>query len=85
MRFATRRLIGTVTVLLVVLPFLSAAPSVRAADPPALAPVPVEYRPGFETITERKIRAWIAFLASAGGAYITGQNIRVDGGITRSV
>ncbi len=27
----------------------------------------------------------IAFLASEGGAYITGQNIRVDGGITRSV
>jgi len=24
-------------------------------------------------------------LASEGGAYITGQNIRVDGGITRSV
>ncbi|HUU34922.1 MAG TPA: SDR family oxidoreductase [Vicinamibacterales bacterium] len=27
----------------------------------------------------------IAFLASEGAAYITGQNIRVDGGITRSV
>jgi NAD(P)-dependent dehydrogenase (short-subunit alcohol dehydrogenase family) len=27
----------------------------------------------------------IAFLASPGGGYITGQNIRVDGGITRSV
>lgn len=27
----------------------------------------------------------ISFLASAGAAYITGQNIRVDGGITRSV
>jgi len=27
----------------------------------------------------------IAFLASAGAGYITGQNIRVDGGITRSV
>lgn len=27
----------------------------------------------------------IAFLASEGGGYITGQNIRVDGGITRSV
>lgn len=32
-----------------------------------------------------EIAATIAFLASEGGAYITGQNIRVDGGITRSV
>lgn len=34
---------------------------------------------------EAEIAATIAFLASEGGAYITGQNIRVDGGITRSV
>lgn len=32
-----------------------------------------------------EISATVAFLASAGAAYITGQNIRVDGGITRSV
>jgi len=32
-----------------------------------------------------EIAATIAFLASEGGAYITGQNIRVDGGITRAV
>ena len=32
-----------------------------------------------------EIGATIAFLASDGAAYITGQNIRVDGGITRSV
>ncbi|WP_170601522.1 SDR family oxidoreductase [Ruegeria arenilitoris] len=32
-----------------------------------------------------EIASLIAFLASEGGGYITGQNIRVDGGITRSV
>ena len=32
-----------------------------------------------------EISATIAFLASEGAGYITGQNIRVDGGITRSV
>jgi NAD(P)-dependent dehydrogenase (short-subunit alcohol dehydrogenase family) len=32
-----------------------------------------------------EIAATVAFLASEGGAYITGQNIRVDGGLTRSV
>jgi NAD(P)-dependent dehydrogenase (short-subunit alcohol dehydrogenase family) len=32
-----------------------------------------------------EIAATIAFLASEGAGYITGQNIRVDGGITRSV
>lgn len=32
-----------------------------------------------------EIAATIAFLASEGGAYITGQNIRVDGGITRAI
>ncbi len=32
-----------------------------------------------------EIAAVIALLASEGGGYITGQNIRVDGGITRSV
>lgn len=32
-----------------------------------------------------EIASVVAFLASSGGAYITGQNLRVDGGITRSV
>jgi NAD(P)-dependent dehydrogenase (short-subunit alcohol dehydrogenase family) len=32
-----------------------------------------------------EIAATISFLASEGAAYITGQNIRVDGGITRSI
>ena len=32
-----------------------------------------------------EVSALIAFLASDEAAYITGQNIRVDGGITRSV
>lgn len=33
----------------------------------------------------REIASVVAFLASEGGGYITGQNIRVDGGITRAV
>ena len=32
-----------------------------------------------------EIAATIAFLASDGAAYITGQNIRVDGGVTRAI
>lgn len=32
-----------------------------------------------------EVAATIAFLASEGAAYITGQNIRVDGGLTRAV
>lgn len=35
--------------------------------------------------TSEEIAATIAFLASDGAGYITGQNIKVDGGLTRSV
>ena len=35
--------------------------------------------------TSKEIAATIAFLASAGAGYITGQNIRVDGGLSRHV
>jgi NAD(P)-dependent dehydrogenase (short-subunit alcohol dehydrogenase family) len=35
--------------------------------------------------TSQEIAATIAFLASDGAAYITGQNIRVDGGLMRAV
>lgn len=35
--------------------------------------------------TSEEVAATIAFLASQGAAYITGQNIRIDGGITRGI
>jgi NAD(P)-dependent dehydrogenase (short-subunit alcohol dehydrogenase family) len=35
--------------------------------------------------TVKEVAATVAFLASEGGGYITGQNIRVDGGLTRAV
>jgi NAD(P)-dependent dehydrogenase (short-subunit alcohol dehydrogenase family) len=35
--------------------------------------------------TSEEVAATIAFLASEGAGYITGQNIRIDGGVTRAV
>ncbi|MCH2000129.1 SDR family oxidoreductase, partial [Achromobacter xylosoxidans] len=35
--------------------------------------------------TAEEVADLIAFLASDASSYITGQNIRIDGGITRSV
>ena len=35
--------------------------------------------------TSEEIAATIAFLASEGAGYITGQNLKVDGGVTRSI
>ena len=32
-----------------------------------------------------EVSSLVSYLASEGGAYITGQNIRIDGGLTRSV
>ena len=35
--------------------------------------------------TSEEVAAAIAFLASAEAAYITGQNLRVDGGVVRAL
>lgn len=35
--------------------------------------------------TSEEVAATIGFLVSEGGAYITGQNLRVDGGLTRAI
>ena len=35
--------------------------------------------------TESEVSSLIGWLASEGGAYVTGQNWRIDGGLTRGV
>ena len=35
--------------------------------------------------TSEEVAATISFLVSEGAAYITGQSLRVDGGVTRAV
>jgi NAD(P)-dependent dehydrogenase (short-subunit alcohol dehydrogenase family) len=50
------------------------------ADPATIDRIPMGRQGKVEEIAET-----VAFLLSAGAGYITGQNIRVDGGITRSV
>jgi len=40
---------------------------------------------GVAAVTMEEIAATIAFLASDGAGYITGQNSRVDGGLMRSI
>ena len=66
---------------LALLLLLSALLCACAPAGPQAASVPAEDRAG---ITAR-LAADIAFLASDKAGYITGQNIRIDGGITRSV
>ena len=50
-----------------------------------VTPVMVKQGAASSSTSSDEIAATVAFLASEGAAYIAGQNIRVDGGLMRSV
>ncbi len=62
---------------------ITAQPSQRGSD--ARRAIPIERIPLGRYGTTEEVAELISLLASDRGGYMTGQNIRIDGGITRSV
>ncbi|WP_138999599.1 SDR family oxidoreductase [Rhodococcus zopfii] len=60
-------------------------PGWTVADPSAVAPEWTQRIPLRRAASTEEIARVVCFLAGEESSYITGQNIRVDGGITRSV
>lgn len=60
-------------------------PGWTVADPAGVAPEWTERIPLRRAASTREIARAVRFLVSAESSYVTGQNLRVDGGITRSV